>query len=176
MHIDSFFACANSELDEAEFVIFGVPYDATQSFKPGSRFAPTAIREASWNLENYSLYFNFNLDFAKICDAGNVNVDVSFDRILRKHLKFKRIRYHSLLQADLSLQVFNFFNFFNSLGFGLYAIINVVLTPVSAKTFAGKSSPFSASKTIISTTFQDVPAGKYKEVSFTDLDLSPKIA
>ena len=35
---------------------------------------------------------------------------LAFDRILRKHLKFKRIRYHSLLQADLTLQVFNFFN------------------------------------------------------------------
>jgi agmatinase len=98
MHIDSFFACANSELDEAEFVIFGVPYDATQSFKPGSRFAPTAIREASWNLENYSLYFNFNLDFAKICDAGNVNVDGSFDRILRNVEEF-------LSKVDLNRQI-----------------------------------------------------------------------
>ncbi len=98
MHIDSFFACANSELDEAEFVIFGVPYDATQSFKPGSRFAPTAIREASWNLENYSLYFNFNLDFARICDAGNVNVDGGFDSILRNVEEF-------LSKVDLNRQI-----------------------------------------------------------------------
>ncbi len=88
MHIDSFFACSNSDLDDAEFVVFGVPYDATQSFKPGSRFAPNAIREASWNLENYSLYFDFDLDFVKVCDAGNVNVDGNFDVICQNVEEF----------------------------------------------------------------------------------------
>jgi len=88
MHIDSFFACANSELKDAEFVIVGIPYDSTQSFKSGSRFAPNAIREASWNLETYSLYFNFNLDFAKICDAGNINVDGGFDKVIKNTESF----------------------------------------------------------------------------------------
>ncbi len=81
MHIDSFFATANASIEEADYVIFGVPYDATQSFKPGSRFAPNAIREASWNLESYSLFFDFQLDFAKIADYGNVNCDGSFEEI-----------------------------------------------------------------------------------------------
>ncbi len=88
MHIDSFFACSNSNFEEAEFVIFGVPFDATQSFKPGSRFAPNAIREASWNLENYSVYFDFELDFARICDAGNVNADGNFERVIGNVRKF----------------------------------------------------------------------------------------
>ncbi len=81
MHIGSFFACSNSELEDAEYVIFGIPYDATQSFKSGSRFAPNAIREASWSLEDYSLFFRFPMYRAKICDAGNVNTDGSFDSI-----------------------------------------------------------------------------------------------
>ena len=98
MHIDSFFACSNSDLEDAEFVIFGIPYDATQSFKPGSRFAPTAIREASWNLETYSIYFDFDLDFAKVCDAGNVNVDGRFDRIVQNTSKF-------LNELDLDRQI-----------------------------------------------------------------------
>ncbi len=88
MHIDSFFACSNSTFEDAEFIIFGIPFDATQSFKPGSRFAPTAIREASWNLENYSIYFDFDLDFAKICDAGNVNVDGNFERVVKNVSEF----------------------------------------------------------------------------------------
>jgi len=83
MHIDSFFSISNSKFDDAEYVIFGVPYDATQSFKPGSRFAPSAIREASWNLETYSTYFDFDLDLAKVCDAGNVNCDGNFEDIIR---------------------------------------------------------------------------------------------
>jgi len=98
MHIDSFFACSNSSFEDAEFVIFGIPFDATQSFKPGSRFAPTAIREASWNLENYSLYFDFELDFAKICDAGNVNVDGNFERVVGNVGKF-------LARVDLDKQI-----------------------------------------------------------------------
>ncbi len=81
MHIDSFFACSNSSLEEAEVVLFGIPYDATQSFKPGSRFAPTAIREASWNLEDFSVYFRRGVG-VRFCDAGNVCVDGSFEDII----------------------------------------------------------------------------------------------
>ncbi|TDA29797.1 MAG: agmatinase [Archaeoglobi archaeon] len=81
MHIDNYFSISNSEVRDAEFVIYGIPYDATQSFKPGSRFAPNAIREASWNLESYSQFFSFDLSFAKVCDAGNVNCDGSFQDI-----------------------------------------------------------------------------------------------
>ena len=90
MHIDSFFACSNSDLESADFVIFGIPYDATQSFKPGSRFAPNSIRVSSWNLESYSMVFDFDLDFAKICDAGNVNTDGNFKSVLRKTEEFLR--------------------------------------------------------------------------------------
>jgi len=81
MHIDNYFSISNSEIKDAEFVIYGIPYDATQSFKPGSRFAPNAIREASWNLESYSHYFSFDLSFASVCDAGNLNCDGSFEEI-----------------------------------------------------------------------------------------------
>ncbi|WP_457590459.1 agmatinase [Geoglobus sp.] len=81
MHIDNFFATSNSAVSDADYVIFGIPYDATQSFKPGSRFAPNAIREASWNLESYSIYFDYNLDFARIADAGNVNCDGNFEEV-----------------------------------------------------------------------------------------------
>ncbi len=88
MHIDSFFALSNSNLDDAEFVIFGIPYDATQTFKPGSRFAPIAIREASWNLESYSLFFDTDLDSRRVCDVGNINVDGGFSQILENVREF----------------------------------------------------------------------------------------
>ncbi|MEM4156095.1 MAG: agmatinase [Archaeoglobaceae archaeon] len=81
MHIDNYFSISNSKIKDAEYVIYGIPYDATQSFKPGSRFAPNAIREASWNLESYSQFFSFDLSLAKVCDAGNINCDGSFEEI-----------------------------------------------------------------------------------------------
>ncbi len=83
MHIDSYFSCSNSNFDEAEFVIFGIPYDRTQTFKPGSRFAPNSIREASWNLETYSIHFDYDLEMAKICDVGNVCTDGDFDDVAK---------------------------------------------------------------------------------------------
>ncbi len=83
MHIDYFFAFSNSQKGEEDFLVFGIPYDQTQSFKSGSRFAPNAIREASWNLESYSVYFDYDLELARIHDAGNVNVDGNFDRVVK---------------------------------------------------------------------------------------------
>jgi len=37
--------------EESEFIVFGVPFDATASFRPGARFAPMEIRRASENIE-----------------------------------------------------------------------------------------------------------------------------
>ncbi len=82
MHIDSYFSLSNSSIEEADYVVFGIPYDSTQTFRSGSRFAPNAIREASWNLESYSAYFLIDLESVRICDAGNVNCDGSFDDIV----------------------------------------------------------------------------------------------
>ncbi|MCS7121792.1 MAG: agmatinase [Archaeoglobaceae archaeon] len=88
MHIDSYFSLSNSSLDDAKYVLYGIPYDSTQSFKPGSRFAPQAIREASWNLEEFSNYFNFDLSNLKLCDAGNVRCDGDFEDIIPKVFSF----------------------------------------------------------------------------------------
>jgi len=88
MHIDSYFSISNSEMGKAEYLIFGIPYDATQSFKPGSRFAPNAIREASWNLESYSNLFDIDLELVKVCDAGNISCDGSFKEILKRVDRF----------------------------------------------------------------------------------------
>src|SRR5947199_8729214 len=47
------FADAVAKYDAARIALFGVPYDHTCSFRGGSRFAPRAIREASYNFETY---------------------------------------------------------------------------------------------------------------------------
>jgi agmatinase len=55
-------------------VIIGVPYDGTSTFKVGSRFAPNAIREASMNVETYSLRASLDVDGLKMHDLGNLHV------------------------------------------------------------------------------------------------------
>ncbi|UOQ94994.1 agmatinase [Halobacillus shinanisalinarum] len=57
---------------EAEAVIYGLPMDWTASFRPGSRFGPNRIREASIGLEEYSPYLDRHLEDVNYYDAGDM--------------------------------------------------------------------------------------------------------
>ncbi|HZY70117.1 MAG TPA: agmatinase [Thermoplasmata archaeon] len=65
------FADASAGWDEAQFVIFGVPFDRTTSFRPGARFGPDAIRQHSWNFESYDLETGIDLADVPVHDLGN---------------------------------------------------------------------------------------------------------
>lgn len=67
-----YFADANSPLEGAEFVLLGVPFDATSSFRSGSRAAPNAMRDASWNFETYLMEHELDLADIAIHDSGNL--------------------------------------------------------------------------------------------------------
>ncbi|UCH38356.1 MAG: arginase family protein, partial [Candidatus Bathyarchaeota archaeon] len=43
------------DVKDAIYAVLGVPVDFTSTYRPGSRFGPAAIREASYNLETYCL-------------------------------------------------------------------------------------------------------------------------
>lgn len=72
MRMDRFMWSSND--DAAPIVIFGVPLDETTSFRPGTRFGPSAAREASHALELYSLRQNRSLDPADHMDAGDLTL------------------------------------------------------------------------------------------------------
>jgi agmatinase len=72
--ISNAFISCNKDFDNSEIVIFGVPYDGTSSFRPGSRFAPDRIREASYGLETYSPEYRCDLENFKITDVGNIDI------------------------------------------------------------------------------------------------------
>lgn len=59
--------------DQPVFGILGVPFDSTSTYKPGARFGPNSLREASYNLERYNLLWNKNLE-ATFYDLGNLEV------------------------------------------------------------------------------------------------------
>jgi len=65
------FADANAAFDDADIVLYGVPYDRTASFRSGARLGPNAIREASWNFEAYMMDHGLRLTDVKVCDLGN---------------------------------------------------------------------------------------------------------
>ncbi|NJD52692.1 MAG: agmatinase [Candidatus Methanoperedens sp.] len=81
MH-QAFFADADSDYEKARYVICGVPFDGTSSFRLGSRFAPDEMRAASYNFETYSSFFGFDLTDADIHDAGNLEVAENIDDTL----------------------------------------------------------------------------------------------
>ena len=58
--------------EESSAVLYGMPMDRTVSFRPGSRFGPTRIREVSIGLEEYSPYLDSELEEVKYFDAGDI--------------------------------------------------------------------------------------------------------
>lgn len=66
------FIKSHPEYEESEAVLYGMPMDWTVSFRPGSRFGPARIREASIGLEEYSLYLDRELGEVKFFDAGDI--------------------------------------------------------------------------------------------------------
>ncbi len=74
MNFPRFFADAESSFNEADFIIYGIPYDKTSSFRKGSIKGPSKIREASWNFETYNFRTGFDLTDIKIHDYGDLNV------------------------------------------------------------------------------------------------------
>ncbi len=55
--------------------MYGVPYDATSSFRPGSRLGPEAIRRASESIETYSPTLDRDLEAVRFVDAGDLQVE-----------------------------------------------------------------------------------------------------
>jgi agmatinase len=70
----SYFIACDAPLDDADIVILGCPYDGTSSYRPGSRFGPSSIRNVSEVLETYSPYLNLDLIDKSVCDLGNLGL------------------------------------------------------------------------------------------------------
>ena len=60
---------------EADTVLFGAPYDSTTSFRPGTRFGPSAMRQESFGIETYSPMQDKDLvDDTKVFDSGDLEL------------------------------------------------------------------------------------------------------
>jgi len=77
------FADATATFEDAEFVVLGVPFDRTTSFRPGARFGPDSIRHHSWNFESYDLETGVDLAEAKVHDLGNTDEFGSAEEMVR---------------------------------------------------------------------------------------------
>ncbi len=74
-NIETFIAC-DSDYENADTVIFGAPFDSTTSFRPGTRFGPSAIRSESYGIETYSPYQNKDLEDISVMDSGDIELRI----------------------------------------------------------------------------------------------------
>jgi agmatinase len=70
--------------ENADYVVVGVPFDLTSTFRTGARFAPLAIREASLNIETYSFRSSVYMEDVKIHDLGDLHVSSDIETTLKR--------------------------------------------------------------------------------------------
>lgn len=87
MNFPNYFADAEASFDEAQFVIFGVPYDKTSSFRRGASQAPKEIRQASWNFETFNIRTGIDLRDIKFHDYGDLDVTKDSPREMFEKIK-----------------------------------------------------------------------------------------
>ena len=72
-NIHTFIGCDCDYVD-SKIVIFGAPYDSTTSFRPGTRFGPSAMRNESFGIETYSPYQDKDLLDINVFDSGDLEL------------------------------------------------------------------------------------------------------
>ena len=83
-NVETFIGCDASYAD-ARIVLFGAPFDSTTSFRPGTRFAPHAIRSESFGLETYSPWLDRDLEDISVFDSGDIELCIgSADKALNQ--------------------------------------------------------------------------------------------
>ena len=81
-NVETFIGC-DASYEDARIVLFGAPFDSTTSFRPGTRFAPHAIRSESFGLETYSPWLDRDLEDISVFDSGDIELCIgSADKAL----------------------------------------------------------------------------------------------
>lgn len=63
--------------EKAKYLIFGVPFDVTSTYRTGARFGPNAIRQASLNIETYSFRAGVDVEDLALHDLGDLHVSTN---------------------------------------------------------------------------------------------------
>ncbi|MCD7741808.1 MAG: agmatinase [Ruminococcus sp.] len=72
-NVHVFLGC-ESEYEDAKIVLFGAPFDSTTSYRPGTRFASSAIRNESYGIETFSPYQDKDLEDINVFDSGDLEL------------------------------------------------------------------------------------------------------
>lgn len=89
------FSGFQKSFERADYVILGVPFDVTSTYRTGARFGPTAIRQASLNIETYSFRTGLDVEDLRLHDLGDLHVSTD----TKKTLKMLEIAIKDILEA-----------------------------------------------------------------------------
>jgi agmatinase len=90
------FSGLQKTFEDAKYVIFGVPFDATSTYRTGARFGPNAIRQASLNIETYSFRSGIDVEDLALYDAGDLHVSTD----AQKTVDMTKLVVEDILAAD----------------------------------------------------------------------------
>jgi agmatinase len=70
--------------EKADYIILGVPFDVTSTYRTGARFGPNAIRQASLNIETYSFRTDIDVEDLKLHDLGDLHISTDTEKTLER--------------------------------------------------------------------------------------------
>ena len=70
--------------EKADYIILGVPFDVTSTYRTGARFGPNAIRLASLNIETYSFRTGIDVEDLKLHDLGDLHISTDTEKTLER--------------------------------------------------------------------------------------------
>ena len=78
------FSGFQKNFEKADYIIFGVPFDVTSTYRTGARFGPNAIREASLNIETFSFRTGVDVEDLSLHDLGDLHVLTATGKTLER--------------------------------------------------------------------------------------------
>jgi agmatinase len=77
------FSGFQKSFEEAKYIILGVPFDVTSTYRTGARFGPNAIRQASLNIETYSVRTGIDVEDIALHDLGDLHTASNTEKTLQ---------------------------------------------------------------------------------------------
>lgn len=70
--------------EEAKYIVLGIPFDVTSTYRSGARFGPNAIRQASLNIETYSFRTDIDIEELQLHDLGDLDISADIEKTLER--------------------------------------------------------------------------------------------
>jgi len=84
MNQGSTFAGFDSSFEKGDYILLGIPYDKTSSFRLGTYRGPEEIRKASYCFEPYIMEYGISLEQLDLHDAGDIEGTKNFEELREK--------------------------------------------------------------------------------------------